>query len=304
MKNIPYQHSLFALGTTWWFEIYDHVSQEFFDSLIINVKNRIRQFEKDYSRFLTDSLISQLNDKKVLKNPPEELVEIFKESKRYYELSDGVFNIAVGAKLESIGYDKDYSFKIKNEELKVKNWEKEVLHVSDLEIRISDLSRIDLGGIGKGWLVDRVAELLKDEGAEYFFVNAGGDIHATSNHNKPIEFALENPFDTSESIGKIQLMNQGIAASSSNRRRWKDDKTGKTYSHIIDTSNIEKENPRVGVFTQAKDTTTADVVSTILFICPIEKVEEYAKKFDVEWMLVFEDGSYTKSKGYKGLLNL
>lgn len=299
-KHTIYKYSLHALGTIWWFEIYDHVDSSFIDNIFAKIEIIIRNFEKDYSRFLPDSIITQLNENKILLNPPDELIQMIQRSKFYYEISEGVFNIAVGSRLENIGYDKDYSFKVKKEETKIESFEKAILSFSDKKIQISNSTKIDLGGIGKGWLVDKVANILRAENIQYFFINAGGDILATSNHFKPIEFTLENPFDTSEFIGKIQIENESIASSSTNRRRWKDENTGKVYTHIIDTSGIDNENPRVALYTQAKNTTLADVASTILFICPLEKLESLAKKLKVEFMVVFADGNFVKSKGYKG----
>ncbi len=284
-----------GIGTHWWINIYDDLNFDISSELISIVK----EFESNYSRFKDTSLVSKLNNNKVIKNFPEELFNMFEYAEKLKILSDGYFNIFVGKTLENFGYDKDYSFKAKAIQ-SISNDCFELL--TKKEIRINEEARIDLGGLGKGWLVDKVAEYLKSKGIKYFYVNAGGDIYATSNFNKAINFILENPLDPSEMIGSIDVFNQSIASSSTNRRRWRDQ--NKEYHHLINPRNNESVNNKVaGVFTLGNNCLKADVASTVIFVSPKDLRDKIKDKLGVEYLVIFEDGSYFRSGGYTAILN-
>ena len=161
---------------------------------------------------------------------------------------------------------------------------------------------IDLGGIGKGFLIDKVKDFLLSNKVQYFFINAGGDIYATSEFDNPIEFALENPFDINQMIGKIKIKNESIASSSPARRKWKDKNSDKEFHHLIDMKTNSPVSEIAGVFTLGQNATDADLASTAIFVSPKELHNKIASAFGVEYMVVFNDGSYSKSSNYKAEL--
>lgn len=252
------------LGTVWWFEFFDlkNENKEDVEKKLLEV---MEKFENDYSRFRDISFVSLLNKKKKIENPSSEMQTIIKQSLDFFDLTDGVFNICVGDYLEMIGYDKDYNFGKKIEKLPEVPDPKNVLSVSSEEIKIEGDYKIDFGGIGKGFLIDKLADVLKNEfGLNEFLINGGGDIYATEistgTEKKGIEISLKDP-NSDGFIGKVTLQNQGFAASSPNLRSWKGS-DGKTYSHIVGS-----EKPQ-NTFIVAPSATEADVWATSLSIKP------------------------------------
>lgn len=292
MKSFEFE----AIGTHWFIEVYDEVDSNDFEIILKKIIEYCKEFENKYSRFKDTSILSKLKKDKVLLNPPPEFIELLTLGKDAKEISDGHFDIAVGTVLENLGYDKDYSFESKEQKV-----EKEIKFSSE-KIEISENTRIDLGGIGKGYLIDRVSELLMNEGIKFFFINAGGDIYATSNENESIEFALENPFELDEMIGTIEVKNKALASSSGNRRKWKDQKTGKEHHHLVDMKENKNVNTVAGIFVEGTNATNADIASTCLFISEKELYSKIAKFYGIEYLVVYSDKSFTKSDNYNGKL--
>ena len=246
-----------ALGTQWHIEIMDKVSD--IDELQIFTEGFIETFEQKYSRFRSDSDLSKLNTDGVFSNPSEEFLDILKKSESAYKSTKGIFNIAVGAKMEASGYDSDYSF------TQTKNYVvpklTEVLSCSPKEILVS-AGKLDLGGIGKGYLIDLLAKAYQTEySLKHFVINGGGDIYATSDHGKAVEIALVHPKDQTLSIGTVPLLHQGFAASSPYVRAWKDKKTNVETNHLH-TNNI------IASYVVADTACEADVWATTLAIKP------------------------------------
>lgn len=286
-----------GIGTLWNIEIFDDIEEN--EKLKSEISSIIKNFEEDYTRFTDTSFIGKLNQSKSLEDFPAELYDIITYSEKISFASHGFFDISFGKVLEEIGYDKELTFKPRpNINFKPKG----IKTLSKSRIEIFEDTSLDLGGIGKGWLIDKITDYFKKNNLKYFIINGGGDIFATTNKNNSFECTLENPFDIQESIGSISIENESIACSSPNRRSWIDSTSGKKYSHLILKDGGLTNEKKVAVFTQAKTATLADVLSTAIFVSPIEVVENIYKQFEVEFMIVFEDNTYFKTEKYKGEL--
>jgi thiamine biosynthesis lipoprotein len=208
MTNKP---ALEALGTRWWFEVLDLDTDKWWSE----VQTLITTFEAEYTRFKSTSLIGRLNAGEVIHNPSSELVALLRYGKEAYLASNGAFNILTGAKQVRAGYGQ---VPLKPEEVEVADPVTD-LQVGD-EVRLMR-GQIDLGGFGKGWLIDKVAAELRTLGSEHFLINGGGDIYATSDtKGEPFPVYVEHPAQESFVIADIPLHNQALAVSSSYKRSW------------------------------------------------------------------------------------
>ena len=92
--------------------------------------------------------------------------------------------------------------------------------------------RIDLGGMGKGWTVDRTADVLCQKGA--FLLNAGGDLYAygTPGTEHGWEVQLAHPQKPELNFASLAVDHQAVATSTTARRRWLKD--GRLQHHLID----------------------------------------------------------------------
>ncbi|EPI43075.1 hypothetical protein HMPREF1584_00640, partial [Gardnerella vaginalis JCP8481A] len=164
----------------------------------------------------------------------------------FYAATHGAFDACVGADLLALGYNNSVRFipqsaagSGKNENSSSDSWSN---YRRALPVTWADISQggggttlctnqpvqLDFGAAGKGYFVDFVTQIIKEELSEQlhedfdFLVNAGGDMRACfSKENSQIKVALENPFDTTQAVGVASIASGALCASSSARKRWK-----------------------------------------------------------------------------------
>jgi len=260
MTTLP---TITGLGTTWWIEIFDEITSEKTQSTYDGLRLFIADFNMRYSRFDPDSIISTLNAARKLPSPDQETRDLLHYGINLYQETNGVFNFLVGEKLASHGYDPLYSFTPKDESLEIPS-PVDALLISDTQI-ILTLGHVDLGGYGKGYLIDLIAAKLTDEyGIKEFLINGGGDMYATAENGKPVTIYLEHPTVPETYIAETTLFYEGFAASTTHKRRW--EHAGKTYTHIIDSKTGESSQNSVAVFVKAPTARAADGWSTTLIL--------------------------------------
>jgi len=258
-----------ALSTTWWIELFENNTNKNIDEVQNFVEVFVSTYEKKYSRFLPDSQISILNRERSFQNPSSEFVQLLEYGKRLYLRSDTHFNLLLGHILESKGYDADYSF------IDSESAETPGNPITDLSItpELIELKHgnIDLGGFGKGYLIDLiVTELKQTLDVKQFLINGGGDMYATHNAGEPVNIFLEHPTKTGTGIAKTSLFNQGFAASSPHKRVWKNE-TGE-HTHIV-SDRLTSD----ATFIKASNAAEADAFATTALQLGQPDLERLAK---------------------------
>lgn len=153
--------------------------------------------------------------------------------------------------------------------------------------------QLDVGAIGKGYIIDIVATILRDFKITDYTIDAGRDIFYANKNNKPLEIALENPFTTDEAIGTAIITGGAICGTSGNRRAWS------TYTHIIDPESLSSPKEIAAVWITAKTTMLADALTTAIIFTPIDILK---KNFEFEYAIVYKDGSAGVSERFPGKL--
>lgn len=212
------------------------------------IRASVEEYEHTLSRFRADSLVSRMAcaDDGGEFEFPEWAGPLFTLYSEFYAATHGTFDACVGADLLALGYDNSVQFVPesaasagKNENSSSDSWAN---YRRALPVTWADISRdcgsatlrtnqpvqLDFGAAGKGYFVDLVTRIIKEElsgdsPADFdFLVNAGGDMRACfSEENNQIKVALENPFDTTQAVAVASIASGALCASSSVRRRWK-----------------------------------------------------------------------------------
>jgi thiamine biosynthesis lipoprotein len=261
MTNFSF--TLSTLGTTWWIELFTPIDEASRQVVKDDLAACLQTFEQRYSRFKPDSLVSRLNREGYVENPDNDLIEILTYGKKLYQETAGAFNFLLGNVMNARGYDQDYSFTPQAySDQRVPSPDQD-LNITDAKITLSH-GAIDLGGFGKGYVIDQLANRLQTiHHIPEFLINGGGDIFATSEHGEPVTIYLEHPLDPSIMLGTAVINNQGFASSSPHKRQWTKDQT--TYHHIIDTKEIDRLTVTANAsFVIAPKTALADAYATVL----------------------------------------
>lgn len=158
--------------------------------------------------------------------------------------------------------------------------------------------RIGLGGIGKGYAVDRGFELLKRHGLSNFYFNGSGDIRVDSRVDapRPWQVGVRNPFssDPLKSCAYFKI-HSGALATSGNYNNFIH-KLGKSFHHILDpkTGASSKDLASVSVFAESAE--RADTVATSLMIMGQDRGLEFMKRHDINGFIINEKGEVFRSQ--------
>lgn len=258
-----------GLGTHWWFELFD-CTKERRDEVKIKLQKIITQFDDDYSRFKSTSYVGRLNDGEAIIQPPTELVTLLTIGLDLYQETSGVFNIMTGSQQEANGYDTSYSFTASKGKTNIADPTK-ALAVSPEKITLAE-GVVDIGGFGKGFLIDKLARVLLEECAcEQFLINGGGDMYATHHNNGPVEVLLEHPTKAKQYVARVPLQNSALGASSTYKRTWATENTKEIRSHLVHPTAVDQP-VRMASFVVAKNALAADMAATMLCIAPEQAV--------------------------------
>lgn len=160
--------------------------------------------------------------------------------------------------------------------------------------------RINLGGIAKGYIVGKAADVLKNHGIKKGIVHAGGDMVVFQEpDDEPWLIGIQNPREKDKIIGTIKAQNTAVATSGDYERFFIKD--GARYNHIMDPSTGFPANKCRGVTITAKDPTLADALSTAIFVMgPDDGMKLIEKLPDVEGLIIDAGGKITVSSGLEG----
>jgi thiamine biosynthesis lipoprotein len=248
--------------------------------------HEIERIDNVFSTYKENSPLYKLNHNNILYSPDEEIVFMIQKSKNYSILTNGSFDITVKPLLDL--YSHTYSV------LGRAPTEKEIadglnkvgynkIHILDDKI-ILDNTDITLGGIAKGYAIDRAISVLIENNISSALVNAGGDIRVLGGKpNEKWQIALENPRDEQEYIEIIQLDSQAVATSGDYRRYYSSD-----YSahHIMDPKTGKSATDLISVTVIADDTLTADAMATSVFVMGPDKGKQLLEDEGLKGILI------------------
>lgn len=286
-KVSNWQWQFEAIGTQWVIDIYNPLLSLEEDLVLNKVKNLIEEFDKNYSRFRADSLITQIAKESGSYNLSPDAQKLFDLYKKLYDLSGGSFTPLIGSVLEQAGYDASYSL-IPKTIKPIPKWE-EALDYNFPVLKTTQPVVLDVGAGGKGYLIDLVGQLLDDQGLNNFCIDAGQDILYKNSSGASLDVGLENPGNIEQVIGVAKILNNSICGSSGNRRKWAD------FHHIIEPKTLVSPKNVIAVWVVAKEALVADALSTYLFLASPESLQS---QFQFEWLILYKDYSINKSEDF------
>ena len=167
--------------------------------------------------------------------------------------------------------------------------------------------RIDLGGLGKGFIADRVADLLQKRGIESALIAMAGDIRAIGRRpgGKPWRVGIQDPRDPNNPralITVLELTDRSVSTSGNYQRYVEID--GRRYSHIVDprTGRPADDVPSVTVI--GPDALTTDILGTVFSVLGVEEGMRTVESMpEIEALFVtFDDAGeleLTRSEGFR-----
>lgn len=265
-------HTFDAIGTAWSIQTDFPLS----DSLKTAIRDEISQVNREYSRFVQTSLVSQLAQNGGSATFSHGIPELFELYDTLYRVTDGQVTPLIGNILNDLGYDARYSFTTRPIR-PLKDYQ--ILSHQNQTITLSEPAMIDVGAAGKGYLIDRVSAIISRDHTS-FTVDGSGDLYSRGVSQT---VALEHPKDPSLAIGHIVLKDAALCASATTRRAW-----GDGLHHIINPSTAQPVRDITATWVLANSALVADGLATALFFT---KPENLARHFDFGFVTMYADGS-------------
>lgn len=282
--RLPSSWRFDAIGTTW-----DVVTDEPLPARVREeVSDRIDAFDRTWSRFRSDSAVTAAgrNGGTFRADDAAPMLDAYAA---LTEATGGAVNPLVGASLDSLGYDADYTLRARGAVAAPADW-REVVTWQGGSVALAGPGAIDVGALGKGRLVDLVLEVVARAVAGDVTVDAGGDLAV---RGRPQRIGLEHPFDPRRAIGVWEVTDAALCASAVGRRSWPGP-GGETLHHVLDARTGQPVRTIAATWAVARDAMTADAVATALFF---DGGPRLAHEWDVAWVRVTTDGRVEWSPG-------
>lgn len=251
-----------AIGTRWQVDAEAGLTPE----LRHEIDALIDRFDRTWSRFRDDSLVTRMSREPGRYEPDDDGRAMLACYAALVAATDGALTPLVGRALEHLGYDAHYSLRRRPGPVTVPRW-REAVTWDGTTLTVHEPVMLDVGAVGKGRLVDRLADLLEEAGHREYTIDAGGDLRHRG--ERPIHVALEDPADTTRAIGIVQLRDGALCASGTNRRAW-----GPGLHHILDGRTGRPVTHVVATWACAPTAMAADAAASALFFLPPHRVPE------------------------------
>lgn len=197
------------------------------------------------------------------------LANIIKTGIDFYDITDGLFNVAAGNLTIKWKEFIDSCDKLPNmEELNVNT------NINDIKLDGNNYSKsndikLDLGGIAKGYVTELVGRYLEENDIYSYIINTGGNVMVGKAYNKDTFLVgITNPDNKDDMFTKVKVNNLSIVTSGSYQRYCTLD--GINYNHIINPITKYPSNYMKSVTVVSKSSMIADIYSTYLFLLPVE----------------------------------
>ncbi len=284
-------------------EISVNISSDKYPSRIIykdidEIVEILKIFEKTYTRFSKESELSIFNGSSTTK-VSEEMLDILNQCKKYYEFTNGIFNPSILPILEREGYivSKNMgftsNFKTKDNN-PILDFSK-LLIVDNIVFKPRNM-KLDFGGIGKGYIADKISTRL-DKKYDNYCVNLGGDLvckgaDLENNYNSWV-------IEVEDSDIAINLNEGAVATSGVDKRRWKNSR-GEEKNHIINPvikQSVKNSLTRVTVI--ASTAIFSDVLAKTILVMGLEKGLNYCNYNNIAAILISNEGNMYVSEKAK-----
>lgn len=295
-KNTPYKKfSGNAFGTTYHITIKDNSSlnwNKVIDSLTNSVNNSL-------STYIKTSIISKINKGDTTIIVDDKFKEVYNKSLRIYKETDGVFDPTIGVLVNA--WDFGPEKKLKNlDSITIKKLLQQVGFnkiniVNDKLIKENPLTYLDFNAIAKGYGIDIIGRFFEKNNIGNYLIELGGEIRVRgkNDRNNFWNIEIENPnFNGERSSNKIISLKNESMATSGTYRKYKMDKNGNRYAHILNTKTgyPTKSNLLSASIISEIDCADVDAYATALMALGLEKSKVFLNQHkELKAFLIFSD---------------
>lgn len=250
----------------------------------VDALDRLSYLESLMTIYQPNSDISQIN-RRAGESPAKvspEIVAVLRRAQAISALTDRAFDVTAGPLIECWGFNKRRGRKPTEDEIELaRSLVDNQRLILDEERHTAELKtagmRLNLGGIGKGFAIDRIADELTRQGIEDFLIHGGRSSILARGSDRPDRqfgwtIAIEHPMRPGIRLGQITLRDRALATSGSGKQFFH--YRGKRQGHVIDPRTGRPAGDYLSLTVVTPTATDADALSTACFVTPIARLRE------------------------------
>lgn len=290
----------------------DDMSEKKAEEAIDGAYEVCSKYENLLSKTRKESDIYKINhaEGQPVKCDPE-TIDVIKKGIEYGDMSDGLFDITIGKVTDLWNFHTDKPAVPKQADIDEALQDvtyKQIVIDGDTVRMTNPKGEIDLGGIAKGYIADRVTDYLQEQKVTGAVVNLGGNIcalgHKDGKEGKDdFNIGVKKPYTKeNEIVGTVQVSNKTVVTSGSYERYFEQD--GKRYYHILDPkTGFPKETglDSVTIVADIGKSCDCDALATICFMLGKDEGSKFIdRQKGYSALFIDTKGKITESKGMKG----
>lgn len=267
----------------------------------------IEDYEMQLSRHRSGSEISIVNAAPagVQVSASESTIELIKKGIEYAQVSKGTFDPTVGPLVDLWGIGGEGARIPDPEEIST------TLALVDYQLLQLDENAgevtltvpgmaLDLGGIAKGWIADKTADFLQENGEKHILINLGGNVLVSGGKpdGKPFKIGMQDPFDDrGRYLGIFTLENGSVVSSGIYERYFEAE--GIRYHHILSTDDgYPVQNGIAAVTVLSEKSVDGDALSTTIFALGLDEGIKLVESLDgIDAAFITLDGKIIMTEG-------
>ena len=286
----PYQRTIACMGTFVSIAVHDH-NGECYSEAVDEALAEVRAVDALMSTFRPESEISSVNraaGRESVRIDPR-VAEVLRAARRMGEHSDGTFDVTVLPLLRTFGLRGGTP----GEEPRRPSLRELRIARAQVDYRAIDVdparpvaglelsgAEVDLGGIAKGYAVDRAAEVLHARGVRQAVINAGGDLRVTGAPGRGDDdgwrVGVQDPLHPGRILATLELRDQAIATSGNYEQFI--DVGEERLGHLIDPKSGRPATPMLSATVVAPTAMQADAASTTAFLMGSERGARFVRE--------------------------
>lgn len=278
-------------GMTLW-----HQDYAFAQQTLLRMRSEVERLESVFSLYEPESEITRLNQMGRLENPSRDLVLVLEDAQRIASLSAGAFDPTVQPLWDAYSaFYKAHPAAIDAPDSQLvdaarKRVDYRSLDVSAQQIRLAQAGMsVTLNGIAQGYITDRIADLLRNEGFDHAMVELG-ETRAIGERPEGGAFQVQlmNPQAPGEIGRTVELANSALAVSGGYGLRF----AGSHSHHIFNPATGLSANALIDVAVEAPRAQAADALSTAIYVAGEQAVPKLLQAYAARRaMITRADGS-------------
>lgn len=301
----PLSSTAFLLDTIVTVTIYDSADETLPDDAL----ELCRQYEHRFSRTLPDSEIYRLNHGTLPKSGDafllsEETARLIERGLSYGRLSGGAFDITIAPVSALWDFTSDRKSVPADSEINaaLRRVGYEAVDVKDRAVTFrKEGMELELGGIAKGYIADRMKEFLVSQGVRSAVINLGGNVLCIGGQpdKKPFHIGIRAPIPGQpEALTTVSVSGKSVVSSGSYERFF--EKDGTTYHHLLNPATGKPcDNGLLSVTIVSDSSADGDALSTACFVLGLERGMELVDSLPgTEALFLTKDGRQHPTRAF------